>query len=61
MSLFLEKQYLMQTNNLYEYAPSGFDICAILIDHAEHTRKASRISKTAVENCGKGVGNFYLS
>ena len=26
--------------------------------HAGHTRKASRISKTAVENCGKGVGNF---
>ena len=30
-------------------------------DHAGHTRKASRISKTVVENCGKGVGNFYLS
>ena len=29
--------------------------------HAGHTRKASRISKAAVENCGKGVGNFYLS
>ena len=29
--------------------------------HAGHTRKASRISKTAVDNCGKGVGNFYLS
>ena len=28
---------------------------------AGHTRKASRISKTVVENCGKGVGNFYLS
>ena len=26
--------------------------------HAGHTRKASRISKTVVENCGKGVGNF---
>ena len=31
------------------------------LDHAGHTRKASRISKTAVDNCGKGVGNFYLS
>ena len=29
--------------------------------HAGHTRKASRISKAAVDNCGKGVGNFYLS
>ena len=27
-------------------------------DHAGHTRKASRISKTVEENCGKGVGNF---
>ena len=31
------------------------------IYHAVHTRKASQISKTAVDNCGKGVGNFYLS
>ena len=31
------------------------------IYHAGHTRKASRISKAAVDNCGKGVGNFYLS
>ena len=30
-------------------------------NHAGHTRKASRISKTVVDNCGKGVGNFYLS
>ena len=30
-------------------------------DHAGHTRKASRISKAAVDNRGKGVGNFYLS
>ena len=30
-------------------------------DQAWHTRKASRISKAAVDNCGKGVGNFYLS
>ena len=29
--------------------------------HAGHTRKASRMSKAAVDNCGKGVGNFYLS
>ena len=29
--------------------------------HAGHTRKASRISKAAVDNSGKGVGNFYLS
>ena len=29
--------------------------------HAGHTRKASRISKKAVDNCGKGVGNLYLS
>ena len=29
--------------------------------HAGHTRKASRISKAAVDNCGKGVGNLYLS
>ena len=29
--------------------------------HAGHTRKASRISKAAVDNCGKGVGNFELS
>ena len=28
------------------------------VNHAGHTRKASRISKTVVENCGKGVGNF---
>ena len=28
------------------------------ISHAGHTRKASRIRKTVVENCGKGVGNF---
>ena len=32
-----------------------------ILDHAGHTRKASRISKTALDNCGKGVGNFYLS
>ena len=31
------------------------------IYHAGHTRKASRISKAAVDNFGKGVGNFYLS
>ena len=31
------------------------------VEHAGHTRKASRISKTVVENFGKGVGNFYLS
>ena len=30
-------------------------------DHAGHTHKASRISKAAVDNCGKGVDNFYLS
>ena len=30
-------------------------------DHAGHTRKAPRISKAAVDNCGKGVGSFYLS
>ena len=30
-------------------------------NHAGHTRKASRISKTAEDNCDKGVGNFYLS
>ena len=30
-------------------------------NHAGHTRKASRISKAAVDNCDKGVGNFYLS
>ena len=29
--------------------------------HAGHTRKASRISKAALDNCDKGVGNFYLS
>ena len=29
--------------------------------HAGHTRKASWISKAAVDNCGKGMGNFYLS
>ena len=32
----------------------------IYMYHAGHTRKASRISKAAVDNCGKGVGNFYL-
>ena len=31
------------------------------LKHAGHTRKASRISKAAVDNCGKGVGNLYLS
>ena len=30
-------------------------------DHAGHTRKASRIRKAAVDNCGKGMGNLYLS
>ena len=34
---------------------------SIVPPHAGHTRKASQISKTAVDNCGKGVGNFYLS
>ena len=29
--------------------------------YAGHTRKASRISKAAEDNRGKGVGNFYLS
>ena len=29
--------------------------------HAGHTRKTSGISKAAEDNCGKGVGNFYLS
>ena len=45
-----------------------FDLCFLDIsnfvspgDHAGHTRKASRISKAAVDNCYKGVGNFYLS
>ena len=28
--------------------------------HAGHTRKASRISKAVVDNCGKRVGNFHL-
>ena len=32
-----------------------------IVDHAGHTRKASGISKAAVDNCDKGVGNFYLS
>ena len=31
------------------------------LEHAGHTRKASRISNAAVDNFGKGVGNFYLS
>ena len=31
------------------------------LNHAGHTRKASRISKTVVDNCDKGVGNFDLS
>ena len=35
--------------------------CQHLHIHAGHTRKASRISKAAVDNCGKGVGNLYLS
>ena len=29
-------------------------------EHAGHTRKASQISKAVVDNCGKGVDNFYL-
>ena len=29
--------------------------------HAGHKGKASRISKAFVDNCLKGVGNFYLS
>ena len=29
--------------------------------HAGHTRKASTISKAAVDNCDKGVDNLYLS
>ena len=29
--------------------------------HAGHTHKASRISKAVVDNCSKGVCNFYLS
>ena len=29
--------------------------------HAGHTRKASRISKAAEDNCGKRLANFYLS
>ena len=33
-------------------------MCLTKLKHAGHTRKASRISKTAVENCGKGLGNF---
>ena len=32
-----------------------------LFPHAGHTRKASRISKASVDNCGKEVGNLYLS
>ena len=36
-------------------------IAAKAHDHAGHTRKASRISKAVVDNCGKGVGNFYTS
>ena len=34
---------------------------SIVFNHAGHTRKASRISKAVVDNCDKGVGNFYLS
>ena len=34
---------------------------SLFLYHAGHTRKASRISKAAVDNCGKGVGNLYLS
>ena len=34
---------------------------AMSLDHAGHARKASRISKAAVDNCGNWVGNFYLS
>ena len=37
------------------------NVLCMLHMHAGHTRKASRISKRVVENCGKGVGNFYLS
>ena len=38
-----------------------YRIVVIPLKHAGHTRKASRISKAAVDNRGKGgQGNFYL-
>ena len=37
------------------------ELSSIKQEHAGHTRKASRISKAVVDNCGKGVDNFYLS
>ena len=60
--------YLLE--NVYYMLQSSLQILrsALLDDgtsrahyRAGHTRKASRISKAAVDNCGKGVGNFYLS
>ena len=48
--------------NVFIINDCKFVVCKCnMRNHAGHTRKASRISKTVVENCGKGVGNFYLS
>ena len=44
----------MNNTGLLDTAPG-------LYHHAGHTRKASRISKAAVDNYSKGMGNFYLS
>ena len=52
--------FLLQIHYNNELSESGIIGTQHLGTHgyAGHTRKASRISKTVVENCGKGVGNF---
>ena len=48
------KYKMHYTANIYYFGTRNDNECI----HAGHTRKASRISKTVVENCDKGVGNF---
>ena len=58
----------MTTCQLYNVTFNNISVIHVFVmtlymkkNHAGHTRKASRISKTVVDNCSKGVGNFYLS
>ena len=61
---------ILGINQLQPVEWEGVAYCSIVgipgniprfVYHAGHTRKASLISKTALDKCGKGVGNFYLS
>ena len=61
----LRKKFLIEKSDseIFKTANYGKCICIHVYNsyahvHAGHTRKASRISEAAVDNCGKGLVTF---